>query len=217
MPFCRGRDRSCSYFFFQAEDGIRDVAVTEVQTCALPIYTARAPFRVHCRNDQVAIGRKDVRKPLLVGRPGRCIEEPLFVILYTSSCRSPRMPSDSMSAMSTWPVTSRNSSPMSPPGKGVVVRWRKQAGHPSVHGAEGREVRTVFRVGEIVLGDHERFRRRLRIEADERGIVQGIHEEIGWNKRCCSALALLHTWSSPCSPFSWRCSGKPPSGKRPRV
>src|SRR2546422_11474226 len=29
-------------FFFQAEDGIRDVAVTGVQTCALPIYR-RAP------------------------------------------------------------------------------------------------------------------------------------------------------------------------------
>src|SRR2546429_1711548 len=29
---------SMCYFFFQAEDGIRDVAVTGVQTCALPIY-----------------------------------------------------------------------------------------------------------------------------------------------------------------------------------
>src|SRR5687768_17863916 len=27
-----------SFFFFQAEDGIRDVAVTGVQTCALPIF-----------------------------------------------------------------------------------------------------------------------------------------------------------------------------------
>src|SRR2546429_9767365 len=27
----------CIVFFFQAEDGIRDVAVTGVQTCALPI------------------------------------------------------------------------------------------------------------------------------------------------------------------------------------
>src|SRR2546429_432613 len=27
----------CHFFFFQAEDGIRDVAVTGVQTCALPI------------------------------------------------------------------------------------------------------------------------------------------------------------------------------------
>jgi len=28
----------CLSFFFQAEDGIRDVAVTGVQTCALPIW-----------------------------------------------------------------------------------------------------------------------------------------------------------------------------------
>src|SRR2546430_3445637 len=28
----------CSFFFFQAEDGIRDLTVTGVQTCALPIY-----------------------------------------------------------------------------------------------------------------------------------------------------------------------------------
>src|SRR3712207_8676176 len=27
------------YFFFQAEDGIRDIGVTGVQTCALPIST----------------------------------------------------------------------------------------------------------------------------------------------------------------------------------
>src|SRR2546430_11686692 len=27
-----------SFFFFQAEDGIRDLTVTGVQTCALPIY-----------------------------------------------------------------------------------------------------------------------------------------------------------------------------------
>ena len=27
----------CFFFFFQAEDGIRDTSVTGVQTCALPI------------------------------------------------------------------------------------------------------------------------------------------------------------------------------------
>src|SRR5256885_6849704 len=31
------------FFFFQAEDGIRDYKVTGVQTCALPIYPARQP------------------------------------------------------------------------------------------------------------------------------------------------------------------------------
>src|SRR2546429_6757464 len=30
------------FFFFQAEDGIRDVAVTGVQTCALPIWLSEA-------------------------------------------------------------------------------------------------------------------------------------------------------------------------------
>src|SRR2546429_6588033 len=34
------------FFFFQAEDGIRDVAVTGVQTCALPI-SATIPDRMH--------------------------------------------------------------------------------------------------------------------------------------------------------------------------
>src|SRR2546430_3067774 len=28
----------CRFFFFQAEDGIRDLTVTGVQTCALPIF-----------------------------------------------------------------------------------------------------------------------------------------------------------------------------------
>src|SRR5262249_56514300 len=31
----------CVFFFFQAEDGIRDWSVTGVQTCALPILAAR--------------------------------------------------------------------------------------------------------------------------------------------------------------------------------
>src|SRR6266853_6838645 len=31
------------FFFFQAEDGIRDLTVTGVQTCALPIWRGRCP------------------------------------------------------------------------------------------------------------------------------------------------------------------------------
>src|SRR6478752_424124 len=40
----------CLFFFFQAEDGIRDVAVTGVQTCALPILhskPARSPLALN--------------------------------------------------------------------------------------------------------------------------------------------------------------------------
>src|SRR5437879_12353685 len=36
------------YFFFQAEDGIRDTSVTGVQTCALPIFGARFALLFLC-------------------------------------------------------------------------------------------------------------------------------------------------------------------------
>src|SRR3712207_2596351 len=40
---CIHRSGLESFFFFQAEDGIRDIGVTGVQTCALPIYAIVAP------------------------------------------------------------------------------------------------------------------------------------------------------------------------------
>src|SRR2546430_1510950 len=43
--------RGVSFFFFQAEDGIRDLTVTGVQTCALPIFMARR----HLERSEVAI------------------------------------------------------------------------------------------------------------------------------------------------------------------
>src|SRR2546422_9075476 len=54
------------FFFFQAEDGIRDVAVTGVQTCALPIYpslTAVLTPRVH----RVIVIEKDRRLAAKLG------------------------------------------------------------------------------------------------------------------------------------------------------
>src|SRR5256885_9959488 len=38
----------CFFFFFQAEDGIRDYKVTGVQTCALPISLLSAPIFLAC-------------------------------------------------------------------------------------------------------------------------------------------------------------------------
>src|SRR2546430_3764017 len=53
----------CSVFFFQAEDGIRDLTVTGVQTCALPIslfarqyvrHRQRRPLGLGCRQRSAA-------------------------------------------------------------------------------------------------------------------------------------------------------------------
>src|SRR3989449_3637222 len=44
------------FFFFQAEDGIRDVAVTGVQTCALPISTLPGqPVQIVVAPESVAL------------------------------------------------------------------------------------------------------------------------------------------------------------------
>src|SRR2546430_11202760 len=51
-------------FFFQAEDGIRDLTVTGVQTCALPI-----SFRYKGREiDAQAVGRELRVRAVLIGR-----------------------------------------------------------------------------------------------------------------------------------------------------
>src|SRR5437762_8414150 len=48
------------FFFFQAEDGIRDTSVTGVQTCALPILMASSFFHV-ARDIDAGIPRDDPR------------------------------------------------------------------------------------------------------------------------------------------------------------
>src|SRR5256886_8778321 len=65
-----------SFFFFQAEDGIRDLTVTGVQTCALPI--SLAPRRLDRRSGGPArmAGRRapprgPSRRPTRRPRPAR--------------------------------------------------------------------------------------------------------------------------------------------------
>src|SRR3989449_11698777 len=59
-------------FFFQAEDGIRDVAVTGVQTCALPICEPAGEPRVRARDGRVLRAAADrVRRGCGVAGVGR--------------------------------------------------------------------------------------------------------------------------------------------------
>src|SRR2546422_8374825 len=54
-------------FFFQAEDGIRDVAVTGVQTCALPILLPRLASVERRSGDDVLEGSLDPGRDDVVG------------------------------------------------------------------------------------------------------------------------------------------------------
>src|SRR2546429_9706784 len=59
------------FFFFQAEDGIRDVAVTGVQTCALPIYASRVSDRRRGLRP-----RRQIRPAAVQRRGGRGLHAP---------------------------------------------------------------------------------------------------------------------------------------------
>src|SRR2546421_9240729 len=62
------------FFFFQAEDGIRDLIVTGVQTCALPIYRVRrsAPAPVGALLPLIFLGeRKKTKGAPAPIQPGR--------------------------------------------------------------------------------------------------------------------------------------------------
>src|SRR5260370_21736900 len=51
----------CLFFFFQAEDGIRDSSVTGVQTCALPIFSKGARDGADCAGAPQALAKGGVR------------------------------------------------------------------------------------------------------------------------------------------------------------
>src|SRR5688572_30928981 len=61
------RDTSSGCFFFQAEDGIRDLTVTGVQTCALPIWSDAATHALRLAlGDATTAARAYERKDQLV-------------------------------------------------------------------------------------------------------------------------------------------------------
>src|SRR5256885_5540029 len=75
------------FFFFQAEDGIRDYKVTGVQTCALPIwfcsprdiFLSGFPFRVQRRSLlQVAI--KEIRRGAIGSQPIFVFQKIMYLV-----------------------------------------------------------------------------------------------------------------------------------------
>src|SRR5437773_6804015 len=76
----------CFFFFFQAEDGIRDRDVTGVQTCALPISCAGGELgiAVDTRPRLLGINRNTVRKK--VDRKSTRLNSSHITISYAVFC-----------------------------------------------------------------------------------------------------------------------------------
>src|SRR5438105_7443944 len=125
-----------SFFFFQAEDGIRDPLVTGVQTCALPISIRHN--RCSC-----CLGSWRSRSASRASRASRsalgCISSPTSCSLSRSPCRASRL--------------SRSSVPVSPSG---WVRHSSPAPHPEA----SESLRNKPRRGELL--DRRPFSRPSR-------------------------------------------------------
>src|SRR5688572_19942625 len=67
----------CFFFFFQAEDGIRDLTVTGVQTCALPIWLLRCVVLKHLKRWSFRQLEYELRHSLLYRRFTRFFEDPI--------------------------------------------------------------------------------------------------------------------------------------------
>src|SRR3712207_8731111 len=72
------------FFFFQAEDGIRDIGVTGVQTCALPI----SPLPARTTKRTSSTNCKRVRDPRKVQLSGRSLLERSEERRVGKECRS---------------------------------------------------------------------------------------------------------------------------------
>src|SRR2546430_6232807 len=78
----------CRFFFFQAEDGIRDLTVTGVQTCALPISEGKDDPRVREAAALLARSGFDVAVPAIPGLTrGRLRSDDVAPVVATLAAR----------------------------------------------------------------------------------------------------------------------------------
>src|SRR3989454_12824223 len=101
----------CFFFFFQAEDGIRDYKVTGVQTCALPI--SRADAGVAARTDA---DREEVRAS--GRRSGAPAVPPAGEPRVRADRRAPRRSRDGPSPGGAFKAAPRAGGPAAPPPRG---------------------------------------------------------------------------------------------------
>src|SRR5690625_4556324 len=91
----------CFYFFFQAEDGIRDGHVTGVQTCALP-HTAILGIcrtKIWCRRKKLPSTTKSK-----TACPGGCANNPNIGLIKTTNTPTRKMNVSTGSAATTLAV-----------------------------------------------------------------------------------------------------------------
>src|SRR2546422_5907701 len=102
------------FFFFQAEDGIRDVAVTGVQTCALPISGPARGRRWESLRDRCEGDPVEWHGPVLPGAGAHAwlpVERGLRVDLRGGEARHPRLGDGRVAGRAREPPRARRDEP----------------------------------------------------------------------------------------------------------
>src|SRR5271166_4255314 len=108
------------FFFFQAEDGIRDGHVTGVQTCALPIWVSSAPAGADRASSTVVTtaAHSGVKSPFNTPAPPN--------VVSSRTDRSSNSPSGSLSGVSGRPVQPARQCLRGPPRQAQEERRQDQ-------------------------------------------------------------------------------------------
>src|SRR5256885_3155563 len=82
MTRCLADGMSLFFFFFQAEDGIRDYKVTGVQTCALPIFVDPVALQVKTTWRYWVHRKSEVIQILFTLPESRVLDDPTFWYVF---------------------------------------------------------------------------------------------------------------------------------------
>src|SRR3989441_5505022 len=124
------------FFFFQAEDGIRDKLVTGVQTCALPIWRRRA-VRLRARTSPESRGRSAL--PIAAEPACFCANRAADRVREPAALRAEREPDVAVLDRRLFPTRLRRNESLPVYGRRCARRRRRQVLHelafrPAVRG-----------------------------------------------------------------------------------
>src|SRR5256886_6544983 len=119
------------FFFFQAEDGIRDLTVTGVQTCALPIYNRAVDSLFAVRTDRIPGGVHVSPRVGFTWQVGGWPKGSTFLRGGIGDFRSLPPTSLYAAALGAPGLSSAETDLVSVGSAGPIPHWSRYAPHPS--------------------------------------------------------------------------------------
>src|SRR2546429_4570802 len=167
------------FFFFQAEDGIRDVAVTGVQTCALPIYLARDAAELIEVDYEALPAVADPGKALAKGAPAVHPQWPDNVAFtYHQDGGNIDKAFAEADVVVKQRITSQRLVPMAMETRGVVAEWRGADRQLNLY----TSTQIPHLVRTLVAGNHGVGENRNSVVAPGGGVAVRRQHQVVWEE-----------------------------------